>query len=162
MEHFYWYWYIIRCFFFYIFTISPKTGSKNTGTCFLGRKKNPVGLRRHSDLCLCSIPNATPKMMPPTISTHWNPPNPSKYQKINFFIQNGSKTNQKPIFNSHSPKIIKPKMLPPNCLTHYLSTISLFPSKNIDSKGICQKIPKSKNSVLIIPYVCIFGYLLGD
>ena len=44
--------------------------------------------------------------------------------------------------NSHSPKILKPKMLPPNCLTHYLATVSLFPSRKIDSKGICQKHKK--------------------
>ena len=54
--------------------------------------------------------------------------------------------------NSHSPKILRPKILPPNCLTHYLSPFSIFPSKKIDSKGICQKIPKSPNPVLIIPY----------
>ena len=41
--------------------------------------------------------------------------------------------------NSHSPKFLKPKMLPPNCLTHYQSAVSIFPSKKIDSKGICQK-----------------------
>ena len=54
--------------------------------------------------------------------------------------------------NSHSPNFLKPKMLPPNCLTHYLSTISLFPSKKIDSKGICQKNPKSKNPNINNPY----------
>ena len=54
--------------------------------------------------------------------------------------------------NSHSPKVLKPKTLPPNCLTHYQSAVSIFPSKKIDSKGICQKIQKSKNPVLIIPY----------
>merc|ERR1711865_1066711 len=27
--------------------------------------------------------------------------------------------------NSHSPKILRPKMLPPNCLTHHMSTVSL-------------------------------------
>ena len=37
-------------------------------------------------------------------------------------------------------------MLPPNSLTHYLSTISNFPVKKLDFKGICQK---SKNPVFI-------------
>ena len=45
--------------------------------------------------------------------------------------------------NSHSPKIWRPKILPPNCLTHYLSTISIFPSRKIDFMRICQKIQKS-------------------
>ena len=36
--------------------------------------------------------------MPLTISTQWDPPNPSKYQKINLFIQNGSKTHSKSKF----------------------------------------------------------------
>ena len=90
--------------------------------------------------------------MPLTRSTHWNPPKPIFNSNIIFFIQNGSKTNQKPIFNFHSTKLLKPKILPPNCLRHYLSAVSLFPSRKIDSMGICQKIPKSKNTVLIIPY----------
>ena len=47
---------------------------------------------------------------------------------------------------SHSPKILRPKILPPNCLTHYLSTISLFPSKKIDSMRICQTNPKIQKS----------------
>ena len=81
-----------------------------------------------------------PTLMPPTRSTQWNPQNSFFNWKIFVFIGNGSKTNQKPIFNSHSPKNLRPKILPPNCLTHYLSPYSISPSRKIDSKGICQKI----------------------
>ena len=60
--------------------------------------------------------------------------------------------------NSHSPKFLKPEMLPPNCLTHYQSAVSIFPSKKIDSKGICQK---SKNPVFQIIYLCLFWSYFG-
>ena len=73
---FYWYWYIIRCFLVRFYSFSLKQVPQIQGRVFSGTKKPSVELRRHSDLCLCSIPNTTPKMMPPTISTQWDPRNP--------------------------------------------------------------------------------------
>ena len=76
---------------------------------------------------------------PQVSSRSWVLPKSTRLQKICFS-------------NSHSPKILRPKILPPNHLTHYLSPFSLFPSKKIDSIRICQTIQKSKNYVLIIHY----------
>ena len=39
---YYWYWYIIGCLFLHFFTIFPKTGPRNPGTCFLFEKKEPL------------------------------------------------------------------------------------------------------------------------